>query len=347
MNKIDVAILGATGVVGQKFVELLSSHPWFRIVALAASERSQGHLYGNVVNWQMATPLSPEIARLIVQPCHPSLPCSIVFSGLESSIAGEIESRFVEKGYCVISNASAHRMHPAVPLLIPEVNPKHLDLVTSSQMKKGMIVTNPNCSVIGVSMALKPLIDRWGISQAHIVTLQSLSGAGYPGVPSYDLLDNVIPFIAGEEEKLANEPCKIFGSLDRGCITPYPLAISAYCHRVPVMDGHMAAVSIKLSQPASADEIISSWETFLGEPQHLHLPSAPTRPLVYFSSSHHPQPRLHRHLHQGMSVSIGRLRPCSLFDWKFSILSHNTIRGAAGGAILNAELMYAKELLNF
>ncbi len=341
-KKIPVAILGATGMVGQKFVELLIHHPWFQIVALAASERSFGQKYGNICRWMMAKSLPQEIAEMTVSPCVPDLPCSLVFSGLDSSVAGEIEEQFARAGYVVISNARNHRMDPTIPLIIPEVNGDHLELVQSQRFSKGMIVTNPNCSVIGLSCALKPLVDNWGIEMAHVVTLQAISGAGYPGVSAFDIVDNVIPFISGEEEKVETEPLKILGTLTKGAIVPAQIRLSAQCNRVAVMDGHMACVSVKLKKKGTEEEIIQAWESFSAEAQALGLPTAPKTPIVYHFDERHPQPKLHRHLENGMVVSIGRLRPCSLFDWKFTLLSHNTIRGAAGCALLNAELMLKK-----
>ena len=344
--KIPVGILGATGMVGQKFIELLSNHPWFEVHAVAASEKSQGKRYCEATRWMMPTPLDSRIGELEVQPCRPSLSCQIVFSGLDSSVAGEIETDFAESGYIVISNSRNHRMSADVPLLIPEVNSDHLKLVNGQRFSKGMIVTNPNCSVIGLATALKPLVDQWGISHAHVVTLQAISGAGYPGIPSFDILDNVIPFISGEEEKVETEPLKILGKLQGQRVEPYPMQISAQCNRVAVMDGHMACISLRLNHPAQAEEIIHAWEHFSREPQSLKLPLAPEKPLIYFREDQHPQPKLHRYLDKGMAISIGRLRRCSLLEWKFVILSHNTIRGAAGCALLNAELMLKQQYLS-
>lgn len=338
-GKIPVAILGATGMVGQKFVELLAHHAWFEIVALAASSRSQGKKYEESMKWMMPSALPPFLANLLVSPCHPNLPCRIVFSALDSDVAGEIEEKFASAGYIVISNSRNHRMDQKVPLLIPEVNSEHLALVQLQNDSQGMIVTNPNCSVIGLTMALKPLVNNWGVEKTHVVTLQAVSGAGYPGIPSFDILDNVIPFISGEEEKVETEPLKILGSLENGRIQPHQMCISAHCNRVAVMDGHMACVSVKLKDPAHSEEIINAWQSFSNIPQTLKLPMAPKQPIIYMHDEKHPQPKFHRHLDQGMAVSVGRLRKCSLFDWKFAILSHNTIRGAAGCAILNAELM--------
>lgn len=341
-KKIKVSILGATGTVGQKFVQLLAEHPWFEIVALAASDRSVGKPYKKAVHWSMPTALPTHISEMMVVACNPNLACDVVFSGLDAAVAGDIESSFAKEGYTVISNASNHRMQPYVPLLIPEINPAHLALIKQQPYGKGAIVTNPNCSVIGISMALKPLIDKWGLEAVHAVTLQALSGAGYPGVPSMDILDNVIPFIGGEEAKVEKEPLKILGELQAQGIASYTMRLSAQCTRVAVADGHMACLSIKLKSQVEHQEIIEAWQTFRGEPQHLTLPTAPKQPLIYLEDDKYPQPKLHRHLEGGMAVSIGRLRRCPLFDWKFVILSHNTIRGAAGCAVLNAELMAQK-----
>jgi len=344
-HKIPVGILGATGMVGQKFVELLSAHPWFKITALAASERSIGKKYREAMRWMMSTPLNDEVGELTVSPCLPELPCRVVFSGLDASVAGEVEERFAQAGYYVISNSRNHRMDPDVPLLIPEVNSSHLELLKTQRFPVGKLVTNPNCSVIGLAMALKPLADRWGIEKVHVVTLQALSGAGYPGVSGFDTLDNVIPYIAGEEEKIEKEPLKILGTLIGNTIAPYSMNLSAHCNRVSVADGHMACVSLTLHQKASQSEMISAWRHFTAEPEVSHLPLAPANPLIYLDDEIYPQPKLHRHLGKGMSVSVGRLRPCSLFDWKFTLLSHNTVRGAAGCAVLNAELMLKKGII--
>lgn len=346
MKKIPVAILGATGMVGQKFVELLIDHPWFEIVALAASERSLGKKYCEAVSWRMSTPLPPAIATMPVRECHPSIGGRIAFSGLDSDVAGDIEEAFARHGCVVISNSKNHRMDVDVPLLIPEVNADHLELVKAQKFGKGMIVTNPNCSVIGLATALKPLVDKWGVDKAHVVTMQAISGAGYPGVASFDILDNVIPYISGEEEKVQQEPLKILGGLVSNTVQPYPMTISAQCNRVAVMDGHTECVSVKLSKTARADEIVAAWNSFRAEPQQLDLPMAPSQPIIYLNDDRHPQPKLHRLLDKGMVVSIGRLQPCPLLDWKFVILSHNTIRGAAGCAILNAELMFKKGMID-
>lgn len=341
-DKIPVAILGATGCVGQKFIHLLDQHPWFEIVALCASERSAGKKYGEAVNWLMPAPLPDYMARMEVQLCRPSFTCSLVFSGLDANVAGEIETQFAQAGYLVVSNSRNHRMDPAVPLVIGEVNANHLDLLRKQPFGKGGLVTNSNCSVMGLTVALKPLYDRFGLEAVHVVTMQALSGAGYPGVASLDILDNIIPFIKGEEEKIETEPLKILGHFDGSAITNANFKISAQCNRVPVLDGHTESVSVKLKKPASEQEIIQAWREFKAEPQEWQLPTAPFHPVHYFEQENYPQPRIHRHLDKGMAVSIGRLRNCPLFDYKFTLLSHNTVRGAAGAAILNAELLVRK-----
>lgn len=346
MKKIAVGILGATGTVGQKFVELLANHPWFEITALAASERSIHKKYGEAIHWTMPSLLSQKMAEMPVLPCTPDLSCRIVFSGLDSSVAGRIEEEFAAAGYHVISNSMNHRMDMHVPLLIPEINSAHLELISSQPYGHGSIVTNPNCSVIGISLALKPLLDNWGVDAVNVVTLQALSGAGYPGVASMDILDNVIPYISGEEGKLESEPLKILGSCQEGRIVNYPMRLSAQCTRVSVADGHLACISVKLKQKAHREEILGAWKNFSAVPQQLNLPSAPKKPIIYLENERHPQPKLHRHLENGMAVSVGRLRECPLFDWKFVVLSHNTVRGAAGCAILNAELMAEKGYFN-
>lgn len=335
-KQIPVAILGATGSVGQRFVEILANHPWFEITALAASERSVGKKYHEAVNWLMPTSIPPHLANMIVSPCVANLPCSIVFSGLDSSVAGEIETAFAEQGYIVHSNARNHRMVADVPLLIPEVNPDHLAL-TKQQKTKGKIITNPNCSTIGLVMALKPLL-AFDIELVNVVTMQAISGAGYPGVASLDIMDNVIPLIKGEEEKMESEPLKILGAYSKGKIENNRLKISAQCNRVAVNDGHTECVSIKFAKKPSMEEIIEAWTSFRAQPQTLNLPTAPQQPIYYFHQENFPQPKLHRMIDKGMALSIGRLRECPIFDYKFTILSHNTIRGAAGGAVLNAEL---------
>lgn len=344
-KKIPVGILGATGSVGQKFVQLLTNHPWFEIAALAASGRSAGRPYCEAVNWFQSSALDKNIGSMVVSECVTSLPCKVVFSALDSNVAGEVEAQFASNGYFVFSNSRNHRMDPSVPLLVPEINPGHLELIRFQNFGKGAIVTNPNCSAIGLTMALKPLIDNFGVTHVHVVTMQALSGAGYPGVASLDILDNVIPFISGEEEKMETEPLKILGSFEKGNVRFAEIKISASCNRVAVQDGHLECVSVKLKRSAVADEIKKAWTNFSSQPQELQLPTAPQQPIYYCEEPNYPQPKLHRDLDKGMAVSIGRLRNCTLLDYKFVLLSHNTIRGAAGGAILNAELAHKKGII--
>lgn len=342
-KKLRVGILGATGSVGQRFVELLHHHPYFEITALAASEKSIGKPYREAARWLLSTPLPKSIGDMIVQPCTPNLPCDWVFSGLDSSVAGEIETSFAEAGYHVHSNARNHRMRADVPLLVPEINSDHLQLI-HAQSSRGKIVTNPNCSTIGLVIAIKPLLDAFGVESVHVVTLQAISGAGYPGVASLDIMDNAIPFISQEEQKMESESLKILGKFSKHGIDPCKMTVSAHCNRIPVSDGHLECVSVKLKSKASKEDLIHAWTSFKGEPQELQLPLAPHRPIHYHTEENYPQPKLHRQLDKGMAVSIGRLRPCSLFDYKFVLLSHNTVRGAAGGAVLNAELMFARSI---
>ncbi len=340
-NKIPVGVLGATGSVGQKFIQLLSDHPWFTIKELAASESSSGKKYEDAVEWFLSTPIPDEVKNIEVKKCEPNLDCKIVFSGLDSSIAGEIETDFAEKGYAVISNSRNHRMDESVPLLIPEVNPDHIELIKRQRFEGGFITTNPNCSVIGLCIALKPLADNFGIEQVNVVTMQSVSGAGNPNKTNMNIEDNVIPFIAGEEEKMESEPLKIFGELNENKIIYSKFDISAQCNRVNVTDGHLETVQVKLKNPANLKDIINLWKNFSAVPQELKLPLAPINPIHYFEEDQYPQPKLHRDIEKGMSVSVGKLKKDKFFDFRFTVLSHNTARGAAGGAIIGAELLNA------
>ncbi len=340
-SRIPAAVLGATGSVGQKFISLLSNHPWFEVKMAAASDRSAGKKYKDAVNWILSDPLPPEIGELEVQNCVPADDIKVAFSGLDSSVAGTIEEDFANAGYTVISNSKNHRMDKFVPLLVPEINPDHLGLIKyQNYQNNGCIVTNPNCSTIGLVLALKPLVDAFGIESVNVVTMQAVSGAGYPGVSSLDIIDNVIPFIGGgEEEKIETEPNKIFGILTGRGIKDLDIKIDAQVNRVAVIDGHTECVQVKLKKKASKNEIEEIWNNFSGEPQKKELPSAPSKPIYYFHEQNYPQPKIHRNLDKGMAVSIGRLREDKFFDFKFVILSHNTMRGAAGGALLCAELM--------
>ncbi len=355
-DKYLVAILGATGSVGQKFIELLQTHPWFEIAALCASERSSGKPYRQAARWFMQTPLSQRLGNMVVHECDPQKVSQlfgnydgpkIVFSGLDASVAGEIESEFAESGFYVISNSKNHRWDSDVPLIIPEINAHHLDLIKKQKTfsRGGAIITNPNCSTIGLAMALKPLDDQFGVEAVNVTTLQALSGAGYPGVPSLDIIDNVVPFIGGEEEKVEQEPRKILGQYKDGVLQEFTAKISAQCNRVAVLDGHLECVQVKLKNKPTMQQMIAAWEKFRGVPQELDLYMAPQQPIHYLHEENYPQPKLHRMADKGMAVSVGRLRPCNLFDYKFVILSHNTIRGAAGGTILIAELLLKNNVL--
>ena len=344
-EKIPVTILGATGSVGQKFIELLADHPWFEIKELCASDKSAGKKYEDAVDWFLPTQLPEKVKDIVVQKCEPSGKTKVAFSGLDSSIAGEVETEFAKAGYKVISNSKNHRMDDDVPLLIPEVNPDHLELIKTQKYGEGCIVTNPNCSVIGLAIALKPLLDNFGLETVNVVTMQAISGAGHPRVVNLDIDDNVIPFIKGEEPKVELEPLKILGTLNSTKINFNEFNINAQCNRVNVTDGHTECVQINLKKVVSADEIVKCWEDFESLPQKMNLPLAPVKPIHFSKDDNFPQPKHQRNSDKGMAVSIGRLRKDKIFDYSFVILSHNTVRGAAGGAILCAELMKEKGLL--
>ena len=346
--KVPVGILGATGVVGQRFVQLLEHHPWFEVAWLAASDRSEGRPYGEAARWRMKTALPSRTAEMRVSPATPAGAPKIIFAALDSSIAAELEPRFAEAGCAVVTNSSALRMQSDVPLVIPEVNPDHIKLIDIQPWRKksgGFVVTNSNCSAMGLVLALAPLHQQFGIETIMAVTMQAVSGAGYPGVPSLDILGNVIPYIANEEEKMEEETGKLLGKLDGSKIVQAPFRMSAQCNRVAVEDGHTESIAVKLAQKVSADAIIRAWTEFRGAAQELNLPSAPKNPVQYVTAADRPQPRFDVDAGNGMTTTVGRLRPCGVLDWKFTILSHNTIRGAAGAALLNAELLKVKGYL--
>jgi aspartate-semialdehyde dehydrogenase len=349
-NKIPAGIVGSTGTVGQRFIQLLENHPWFEVTWLAASDRSAGKKYSEAATWRLATPLPSRVADLKVNPATPGKDTpKLIFAALDATAAKEIEPAFAEAGCAVVSNSSAFRMAEDVPLVIPEVNGDHTALIKSQKWYRkngGYMVTNPNCSAIGLVMALGPLHRRFGVEKIFVATMQAISGAGYPGVPSLDIVGNVIPYIANEEPKMEAETCKLLGSLEGSRIIPADTVVSAHCNRVAVEDGHTESVSMKLAERASAEEIILTWEQFRCLPQKLKLPSAPEQPVYYDRAPDRPQPRLDRDRGRGMSAVVGRLRPCNIFDWRFTVLSHNTIRGAAGAAILNAELLKEQGLLS-
>ncbi len=338
-SKIPVGVLGATGVVGQELVRRLASHPFFELAAVAASERSIGRRLGEVVRWINPGELPATAAELEVQAVTPGLPCRLVFSALDGSTARKVEEEFARAGYTVVSNASAWRLDPEVPLIIPEVNPEHLGLLSNQRFAPGALVTNPNCCVAGLALVLKPLYDAFGVTAVMVTTLQAISGAGYPGVPALDALGNIIPFIPGEEEKLHAEPAKILGVVKRGGVMPAPLRISAQVTRVPVLDGHTLSLSVQLERRASLAEVREALTQWRGAPQAWGLPSSPSRPLVVSEADDAPQPRRHLVAGDGMSVTVGRLRTCSVLDVRLVALVHNAVRGAAGAALLNAELL--------
>jgi len=343
---IEVGVLGATGVVGQQFVARLARHPWFRPSWLAASERSEGKPYGAIAAWRLSLPIPDELAGKAVEACIPGRGPRVVFSALDASVAGDIEQAFAAAGHFVVSNARNFRMDPLVPLLVPEVNADHLALVSEQQRQKawkGAIVTNPNCSTVVLAMALAPL-RVFDLKSALVSTMQAVSGAGYPGVPSLDILGNVVPFIGGEEEKIESETLKILGK--NGGRTPHPAIVSAHTNRVAVVDGHIMTISVDLGAKPSIEEVVTALEGFCGRPQELGLPSAPQPPIVVVSESNRPQPRLDVDRGDGMAITVGRVRPCKVTHAKFVALGHNTVRGAAGAAILNAELMAADGLFD-
>ncbi len=348
MAPIPIGILGATGMVGQQFIALLADHPWFKVEWLGASQRSEGKSFRDAAAWRLPNRLPDEVANKVVDAATPGRAPHLVFSGLDSSVAGEIEGAFAEAGHIIVSNSRNYRMVDDVPLLIPEVNADHLALLQSQAQRqgwKGRIITNPNCATVVIAMALAPL-RQFGLKSTLVTTLQAISGAGYPGVPSWDILGNVIPYIGGgEEEKIETETRKILGDLSGDKVAYHPVKLSATTMRVPVQNGHTASMSVGLEQQPPPEAIVDAWTSFRGRPQELGLPSAPPQPLVYLNEPNRPQPLLDVNRDNGMGVTIGRLRMCPLFDYKFVAMGHNTIRGAAGAAILNAELMHREGLL--
>src|SRR6476620_4774211 len=348
-SKIPVGILGARGTIKQKFIQLLHEHPWLEITWLAASDRSTGKAYAEAAKWNLSMPIPANIAAMKVSAAAPdSGTPKLVFAALDAAAAQQIEPAFAEAGHAVVSNSSAFRMAEDVPLVIPEVNGDHIALIKTQKWYRnngGFMVTNPNCSAIGLVLALAPLHHRFGLDKIFVATMQAISGAGYPGVASMDILGNVIPYIAKEEDKMEAESRKLLGALNGSGIVPADLRLSAHCNRVAVEDGHTESVSLKLRKPAQAEEIIAAWNEFRCLPQKLKLPTAPEQPIIYETAPDRPQPRLDRDRGRGMSAVVGRLRPCNIFDWKFTVLSHNTIRGAAGAAVLNGEMLKAQGYL--
>ncbi len=349
--KIKVGVLGATGAVGQRFVQLLANHPYFELTVLAASERSTGKTYREATSWILTEPMPADLANRAVQPISTELDCQLLFSALPTAQAKEWESQLAAAGYGIFSNAGAHRMDNDVPLLIPEVNSDHLGLLAHQQANRdwprGFIVTNPNCTAMPMTMALAPLHARFGVTAVVATSMQALSGAGYPGVPSLDAIDNILPYVAESEEfKMNEEPNKMLGRSNGQQVEPAGIPISAHCNRVPVSDGHTVTVSVSFKNKPTLDDILAAWRDWHPLPQQLNLPWAPLPALVVREEPNRPQPRLDRDAGRGMATTIGRLRPCNVLDVRFVCLAHNTIRGAAGGSVLNAELMFAQGMLD-
>jgi aspartate-semialdehyde dehydrogenase len=347
-TRIEVGILGATGMVGQTFVQFLEGHPWFALKWLGASDRSSGKKYREAMSWHLDAAVPESVADLVVEDSKPGNAPRLLFSAMDASVATEIEQAFAQAGHIVVSNSRNHRMERDVPLLVPEINADHLKLVPSQQRARGwrgQIVTNPNCSTIVLTMGLAPL-KSFGIRKVLATTLQAISGAGYPGVASMDIVGNVIPFIGGEEEKMQQETQKIMGEFRGDHIEPLAAAVSAHCNRVPVVDGHTVTVSVELAAKPAMAELHAAFDSFRGVPQDRTLPSAPPRPVIYMHEGNRPQPRKDAEREHGMAAFVGRLRPCPVLDYKFVALGHNTIRGAAGAAVLNAELMHSEGMLD-
>jgi aspartate-semialdehyde dehydrogenase len=346
--RIEVGILGATGMVGQHFIKFLQGHPWFDIRWLGASDRSAGKKYRDATKWHLQGVIPDKEGDLVVEECKPNNAPRLLFSSMDSSVATEIERAFAQAGHIIVSNSKNHRMDTDVPLLVPEINPDHLKLVPGQQRHrpwKGQIVTNPNCATISLVMGLGPL-KPFGITQVIATTMQAISGAGYPGVPSMDINANVIPFIGGEEEKMEQETQKILGDFSGDHIRPLAAKVSAHCNRVPVVDGHTVTISVELSAKPKEADILHALESYSSVPQQRELPSAPRRPVIYMTETDRPQPRKDAERERGMATFVGRLRACPVLDYKFVALGHNTVRGAAGAAVLNAELMYSEGLLD-
>ncbi len=345
MNRIPVAILGATGTVGQRFVQLLADHPWFEVKALAASDRSIGKPYAEACHWLLPSPMPTAVRDLLVQPIAPGIEARLVFSALPSEIAQTAEPAFAQAGYVVCSNTSVHRLDADVPLLIPEVNAEHTALIETQRRQRGWsgwIVTSANCTTTQLALALKPLHDTFGLRRVFVVSMQAISGAGYPGVPSFDIVDNLIPFINGEEEKVEQESRKLLGVCRQNRIEDASFVVSAQCNRVPVREGHTECLALEFERRATPQQVIDALESFRPSAQVAALPSTPAQPIIVRREPDRPQPILDRDTGNGMAVVVGRVRPCPLFDVRLVLLGHNTIRGAAGGAIHNAELLVAQ-----
>ena len=349
MKKTEVGILGATGMVGQRFVSLLEHHPWFEIKWLAASERSAGKTYREACHWRLRDAMPKGAWELPVHECKPGAAPQLLFSSLDSKVAGEVEREFAQAGHVVVSNSSNFRMEQDVPLLIPDVNPDHLALVIEQRKQrkwKGMIVTNPNCTTVGLVMSLAPLSTAFGLEKVLMTSMQAVSGAGYPGTPTLDILGNVIPYIGGEEEKVERETRKLLGKLTDGHVKMGDFTVSAQCNRVMVEDGHTETVSVSLKTKTTLAGITEAWRSYRSLPQERGLPSAPKHPIIVREERDRPQPKFDLNAEHGMATVVGRLRECPVLEFKYVAFSHNTIRGAAGAALLNAELMKSEGYLD-
>ncbi|MDB5075319.1 MAG: aspartate-semialdehyde dehydrogenase [Chloroflexi bacterium] len=348
-DRIPAAVLGATGMVGQYFVSLLANHPWFSLDAVVASDRSAGKRYADACRWLLSADMPEQARNLEVSPLRAELSARVVFSALPSDVAGAVEVDYAKRGHMVFSNASSHRMDPLVPLLVPEVNHAHAAVLHEQRRQKGwsgFIVTNPNCSSAVLVSALHPLQQAFGLERVMVTTLQAVSGAGYPGLSSLDILDNAVPYIGGEEAKMESEPLKMLGSFSDGALHPANFKVSAHCNRVATRDGHLECVSVTLGADASLDDVAQAFRAYTSLPQELNLPTAPPRPVILRTEPDRPQTRLDRDAGNGMATSVGRLRECSLLGIKFVALGSNTMRGAAGGSVLNAELLKVQGLLD-
>ncbi len=347
--KTPVGILGATGMVGQHFIKFLANHPWFEVTWVGASDRSAGKLYKDATQWRLDGVMPAGVANLTVDECKPSTTApKLMFSATDASVATEIEQAFAKAGHVVVSNSKNHRMDDDVPLLVPELNADHLQLLKAQREKRGwpgLIATNPNCSTVALTMALGPL-KQFGIKRVICTTMQAVSGAGYPGVPSMDILCNVVPYIGGEEEKMQIETQKILGDFNGSVVVPLDARVSASCNRVPSIDGHLISASVELAAKPTREQILEAFASYRGVPQQKDLPSAPKVPVQYMDAPDRPQPRRDAEREHGMACFVGRLRECPVLDWKFTCLAHNTIRGAAGAAVLNGELMKVEGLLD-
>ena len=350
MKKLEVGILGATGMVGQRLASLLENHPWFDLKWLGASDRSAGKPYAEACNWRLRDPMPAAVRELPVYECVPDGKApQLLFASLDGKVAGKVEGAFAGAGHAVVSNSSHYRMEADVPLVIPEVNPGHLALIRTQRRERnwnGMIITNPNCTTVGLAMSLAPLQRAFGLDKVMMTSMQAVSGAGYPGVPTLDILANVIPYIGGEEEKVQRETQKLLGNLEDGRVQAGDFAVSAHCNRVMVEDGHTETVSVALRSEASLQDLLAVWRDFRAPAEVQGLPSAPRHPIVVRDETDRPQPKFDVNTEGGMAAVIGRLRACPVLEFKYVVLSHNTVRGAAGAAILNGELLKAAGYLD-